>query len=419
MTVSRTVLDNGVTVLSERVPHLLSVTAGIWVPAGSRSESPQENGITHFIEHMLFKGTARRSAIDIARAIESVGGTMNACTDREYTFFFVKALAKDFALAVDLLSDICLGSVFDEREIEREKDVVLQEILMVEDTPEECLHDVFHAAYWSGHPLGLPIQGTVETVSALTRGRLVARFSDRFRRRGVIAAVVGNLPHERIVDVFARALSPLRLAEPNPPSPPPDPARGVFLRGRPFEQLHLCLGAPAVPRSSERRYAAHVLSAILGGSASSRLFQEVREKRGLAYSVYATLSAYADAGILKICAGTTADKAEGLLSVVADVVGEVRDGRIDDDEVSLARELIKGSMLLSLESAEYRMSRIALNEMFLGREEPPEEALRRVDGVTTNGVRDMAAELLPEDRFVLAAVGDLPDGAGLAFGTAC
>jgi predicted Zn-dependent peptidase len=415
MTVSRTVLGNGVAILSERIPHLVSATVGVWVAVGSRAESPAENGIAHFIEHMLFKGTARRKALDISREIESVGGNLNACTDREYTFFYAKVLTRDFSRVTDILCDIYLNSGFDPQELDREKGVVLQEILMVEDNPEEFLHDYFHESYWGGHPLGLPVQGTSSNVSSFTRRTVTDYFRDRFRRKGLIVTVVGNLPHERIVEDFAGAMGSLRLGDRHVPEAPPPPRRGLFLKGRPIEQLYLCLGAPAVSRGSDRKYAALVLNAILGGSMSSRLFQEIREKRGLAYSVFSALSAYADSGILKICVGTTTDKAREVLEVAAGVLSDLKDGRFGDEEVLLARELIRGNMLLSLENAEYRMSRLAMNEMFLGRLEEPEESLRKLDGVTTVAVRELAANMLRRDGFSLAAVGDLPDAACLSF----
>ena len=415
MTVAKTVLGNGVTILSENVPYLRSATVGVWVSVGSRAESPPENGIGHFIEHMLFKGTARRQAIDISREIESVGGTMNACTDREFLFFFGKVLTKDFPLVADLLSDIYLHSLFDGQELDREKGVVLQEILMVEDSPEDLLHDFFHESYWGGHPLGLPIQGTSGNVAAFTRERVTEYFRDRFWRRGVIVSVVGNVPHERVVDEFERAMGLLRLGERHVPDPPPVPRRAVFLKGRPIEQLHLCLGAPAVSRASEWKYAAHVLNAILGGSMSSRLFQEIREKRGLAYSVFSSLSSYADTGILKICAGTTPDKAGDVLGVTGEVLADLAAGRIGEEEVVLAKELIKGNLLLSMESAEFRMTRLAVNEMFLGRLEEPEEEIRQVDEVTPERVRALAATLLRRERFSLAAVGDVAAAVALSF----
>ncbi|MBI5574780.1 MAG: insulinase family protein [Deltaproteobacteria bacterium] len=415
MSVGKTILDSGVTILSEQVPYLRSVTIGVWVSVGSRSESPVDNGIAHFIEHLLFKGTARRKAVDIAREIESVGGSMNACTDREYTFFFAKALEKDFPLVSDLLTDIFLNSSFDGEELEREKGVVLQEILMVEDNPEDYLHDFFHESYWGGHPLGFPVQGTSGNVSAFDRDRVRKYFSDRFRRQGTIVSVVGNLPHEDVVAGFSGALGSLDLGLRLSPEAPPPPRHGVFLKKKPLEQLHLLLGAPGVSRGSEHKYAAHVMNVVLGGGMSSRLFQEVREKRGLAYSIYSSLSAYADSGILKICAGTSRDKAGEVLSVVSDVIGEIREGRIGDEEISLAKELIKGGMQLNLESSEYRMSRLAMNEMFLGRMESPEEALRRVEDVTPDRVRSLAASMLRRDLFSLAAVGDLPPDSELVF----
>ncbi len=415
MTIARTVLDNGVTIVTEQVPHLRSATIGVWSEAGSRVETPRDNGISHFIEHMLFKGTARRKALDISREIESVGGTMNACTEREYVFFFAKVLSKDFGLAVDILSDIYLNSVFDGEELERERDVVLQEILMVEDNPEEFLDDFFHEAYWGGHPLGLPIQGTSGSVAGFTRERVASWFAEGFRRRGLIVSVVGDIEHGRVADAFDRHLGCLRLDGRRPPDAPPPPARGVFLRERPIEQVHVCLGAPAVPRNSDLRYDAHVLNTILGGSMCSRLFQEVREKRGLAYAIASSMVLYSDSGILKIGAGASRDKVRELLSVVGDVVDGMRGGGIADEEVAMARELVKGGMILGLESAEYRMSRLAMNELLFGRIEEHDEALRRVNAVTAEKVRELAGSLLRRDGFALAAVGDLPGGAALAF----
>ncbi len=410
MAVERTVLDNGIAIVTERVPYLRSATAGIWVPVGSRVETPGDSGIAHFIEHMLFKGTERRKAVDISRAIESVGGTMNAYTTREFTYFFAKAMEKDFPLLVDLLADIYRHSVFDEAELSREKNVILQEILMVDDTPEEYLNDFFNLSFWGGHPLGLPVQGTAESVGGFDRRAVMRYFGDRFRRRGIVVTVVGNLPHETAAAAFGDALSPLDLGDPLAPAPSTEPVRGSFLKRKPLEQAHLCLGAPAVSRRSERVFAMDVVNAVLGGSSSSRLFQRVREERGLAYSVGSTLSVYADAGVLEIYVGTGKEHVEEILGLAGDIVDDMRAGGISGDEVAFAKELIKGNTLLSLESTGYRMSHLAMNEMFLDRLEPPEELLSRVDAVTTDQVRDLAAEVLRRDRFTLAAVGDLPEG---------
>ncbi len=413
MTVARTLLHNGVAIVTEQVPYLRSATAGIWVPVGSRLETPGDSGIAHFIEHMLFKGTPRRKAVDISRAIEAVGGTMNAYTSREYTYFFAKAMEKDFPLLVDLLADIYRNSLFDDGELAREKSVILQEILMVDDTPEEYLNDFFNLSYWGGHPLGLPVQGTAESVERFDRRRVVDYFGDRFRRRGIVVTVVGNLPHEIAASAFGEALSPLELGAPLSPAAPAEPVRGSFLKRKPLEQVHLCLGAPAVSRKSEQVFAMDVLNAILGGSSCSRMFQRIREERGLAYSVGSSLSVYADAGILEVYAGTGKEHVREVLALAGDILDELRGGGISDDEVAFAKELIKGNTLLSLESTGYRMSLLAMNEMFLDRREPPEEILSRVDAVTPDQVRGLAAETLGRDRFTLAAVGDLPQG-GLA-----
>jgi predicted Zn-dependent peptidase len=410
MTVERTVLDNGIAIVTEQVPYLRSATVGIWVPVGSRAETTSDSGIAHCIEHMLFKGTPRRKAIDISRAIESVGGTMNAYTSREYTYFFAKSMEKDFPLLVDLLSDIYRHSLFDDAELAREKGVILQEILMVDDTPEEYLHDFFNASYWNGHPLGLPVQGTAESVGRFDRDRIVGYFGDRFRRRGIVVTVVGNMEHAGVAAEVGKALGSMELREPLSPPPPTTPARGSFLKRKPLEQAHLCLGAPGVSRCSDRVFAMDILNATLGGSSSSRLFQKVREERGLAYSVGSSLSVYADAGILEIYAGTGKEHVLEVLELAGSIVDDLRRGGISDDDVAFAKELIKGNTLLSLESTGYRMSFLAMNEMFLDRREPPEAILARVDAVTPGQVRELAEELLPRDRFALAALGDLPAG---------
>jgi predicted Zn-dependent peptidase len=410
MAVARTALDNGVTIVTEQVPWLRSATAGIWVPVGSRAETPADSGIAHFIEHMLFKGTVKRKAIDISREIESVGGTMNAYTSREFTYFYAKAMEKDFPLLVDLLSDIYRNPVFDEEELSREKSVILQEILMVDDTPEDFLNDFFNRSYWREHPLGYPVQGTAESVGRLDRPTVAEYFGDRFRRRGIVVTVVGNLPHETAVSAFRDALGSMRLGEPLAVSPPTEPARGSFLSRKPLEQAHLCLGAPAVSRRDARVFAMDVINAVLGGSSSSRLFQKVREERGLAYSVGSSVSVYADAGVLEIYAGTGKEHFGEVLDLAGDIIDSLGGGGITDGDVSFAKELIKGNTLLSLESTMYRISHLAMNEMFLDRLEPPEDVLARIDAVTPGQVRDLAAELLRRDRFALAAVGDLPEG---------
>lgn len=415
MTVERTVLGNGVTVVSEQVPWMHSVAVGLWAPVGARDEAPADNGISHFIEHMLFKGTTRRGALDITREIESVGGSLNACTEREYTCFYGRALDRDFPLVTDLLSDIYLDPVFDDEELEREKGVVLQEILMVDDTPEDLLDDFFQERYWAGHPLGYPVQGTTGTVEAFERPRVREYFADRYRRPGIVVSVAGNIPHARVVDEWSARLAGMSLSGASSRTSPEPAPPGNHLKERPLGQLHLCVGAPSVSLRSEERFPAHVLNTMLGGSMSSLLFQEVREKRGLAYSVYSSISCYSDSGILKICAGTTADKGHELLGVVSDVLATLRDGRFGEHDVSLARELIRGNLLMGLESGENRMTRIALNELFLGKQESPEEVMAKIDAVTADDVVRLAKTMLAHDRFSLAAVGDLPAGRPLAF----
>lgn len=409
MPVGKTVLDNGVVLLSERVPWLHSVTAGIWVPAGSRNESRSFSGVSHFIEHLLFKGTGRRSALDISLEIESVGGHINAFTDREYTAFHAKALSRDFPLLVDILSDMLVDPSFDPVEYERERGVVLQEILMVDDNPEEFLHDAFQEFFYGDHPLGFPIQGTTESVGSFERDAVATFFRDLFRRQGMVVTVVGNLPHDEVVAAFSKTLGGLQLGPPPVVVAPSDPIPGVCLKERDIEQVQICLGAPALRRTSEERYASFLMNTVLGGSTCSRLFQEVREKRGLAYSVYSSLSPYADAGVLKIGAGTTPDQTVELLDVVGTVLDDLARGGVTDEEVERARAILRCSVLMGEESPDARMSRLALSEIFAGRYESPEEAIARIDATTPDEVRAVATRLLPRKRFSMAAVGKMPD----------
>src|SRR5512143_1369695 len=303
--VTRTRLDNGVRVITEAMPGVPSVTVGIWVENGSRYERPDQAGISHFLEHLFFKGTERRTAAQIAEEIDAVGGVLNAFTGKEYTCYYAKVLDEHLSLALDLLADVFTCSQFAEEEIERERTVIVQEISQIEDTPDDYVHDLFTQAFWPGHPLARPIAGTAETVSTFRRKEFVDFLAARYRPDRILVAGAGNLKHEALAEVVERQLGPLAGSAPILDGPAPVASRGVSIHQKDLEQVHLCFGASGVSQHDDDRYAAHLLNSALGGGMSSRLFQEIREKRGKAYTVYSFLASYLDAGYAGVYVGTS------------------------------------------------------------------------------------------------------------------
>ena len=400
-------LPNGIRVLSERLPDATSVTAGIWVENGSRYEPDEQAGISHFLEHLFFKGTERRTAAQIAEEIDSVGGVLNAFTGKEYTCYYAKVLREHLPLALDLLADIFTHSLFAADEIERERSVVLQEISQVEDTPDDYVHELFTLAFWPGHPLARPIAGTVETVSRLGRGDFLRFLADRYRPDRVLVAAAGNLAHEELVAVAERHFSGLGGSAPVVEKGPPAARAGLDLHAKDLEQVHLCLGTPGVAQADVDRYAAHLLNVALGGGMSSRLFQEIRERRGKAYSVYSFLSSYLDAGYLGVYVGTSAEWTREVVEVIcAEIRRLLREG-LAPGELARAQTQMKGSMLLGLETSDSRMSRIAKNEIYFGRDVPLEEVAAGIDAVTNDDVLRVAGRLFGAGTLALTVLGDL------------
>lgn len=404
--VKNTVLPNGIRVLTEPVPQFSSATLGIWVQNGSIYEPAELNGISHFLEHIFFKGTERRTAKEIAEAVDSVGGVLNAFTSKEYTCYYAKVLREDLPMALDVLSDLFLHSTFPEDEIERERGVILSEISESEDTPDDHIHVMFDRAFWPGHPLSLPITGTAETVSGMRRADFVRFLSERYRPDRVIVCAAGAIDHEWLVEQIGCTFGGLSGVTdgPGPSEPRPDP--GLLLIERELEQVQMLLGVPGLSHTDERRYAAYVLNTALGGGMSSRLFQEVREKRGKAYSISSFLASFQHTGYLAVSAGLAA----GAVTEVIDVVREelrkiVRDG-LEPGELARAKTQIKGTILLSLESSESRMSRMAKNEIYFGRNIPPAVVAEAISSVTHEDVRALAEELFT-DRMAVALLGDL------------
>jgi predicted Zn-dependent peptidase len=406
-TIHKETLPNGITLLSERMPHVRSVALGIWLRRGSRHEPVSLNGASHFIEHLVFKGTENRSAREIALAVDSIGGQMDAFTSKEYTCFYAKVLDDNLGEAIDLLADIVLRPAFAADELERERQVIVEEIRMVEDAPEELIYDLFSTHFYPGHALGRPIQGTEDTVKSLSRSRLLRYFRTVYVPENLMIVAAGNLSHRALSSQVRKAFGRMtRGPSRTTRTPKPRPRGGVVSRmKRELEQLHLLLGVPAFPEGYERRYPLFVLNALLGGTMSSRLFQKVREERGLAYSVYSAVNAFRDAGILMIYAGTSPDKADEVLDLVAGELRELRESGPTDREVEVAKEHLKGSLMLSLESTSSRMSNLARQYIYHGRTFPMSETLRRLERVTRADVHRAARDVLRHRNPALALVG--------------
>ncbi|HKQ61756.1 MAG TPA: pitrilysin family protein [Candidatus Polarisedimenticolaceae bacterium] len=399
--------DNGLTLLTERMPDVRSVSIGVWLRQGSRSEPPEINGISHFIEHLVFKGTKRRTARQIALTMDALGGHMDAFTSKEYTCFYAKVLDEHVPAALELLADIVQRPRFDPAELERERKVILEEIRMVEDTPDELLYDLFVSHFYPSHPLGRPIQGTERSVAGMSRRQLLGFFRHAYRPANMLISAAGHVDHAATAARVRRVFRQLR------PGPPPDGPNGspraswgvVRRDKRELEQVHLLLGVPAYPERFEHRYSLYVLNTILGGTMSSRLFHKIRERRGLAYSVYSAVNAFLDAGFLTIYAATSPKNAEEVVRLVVHELADLRDHGPTAQELRVAKEHLKGSLMLSLESTSARMSNLARQEIYFGKRISAAETLRRLQAVGVRDVRTLAGQMLREARLGLAAVG--------------
>jgi predicted Zn-dependent peptidase len=400
----KTVLPNGIRVVTESLPWVRSVAVGIWVETGSRIEPVDRGGVSHLIEHLVFKGTDTRSAEDIARAIDSVGGQMDAFTAKEHTCFYVSVLDEHLEMAADLLADVLLRPRFAPGDIEREKAVVFQEIKMVEDTPDDLVHELFTQSLWEGHPLGRPILGTPETVTALDGDALRRFFQDTYCAPNLVIAAVGNLEHERVRTMVAERFGRLPAVAPAPPDVAPAVVPQVLVRAKDLEQSHVCIGSSSYPQHHDDRYASYVLNTVLGGSMSSRLFQNVRERRGLAYAVFSGLAAYRDAGAMTIYAGCANEAVDELIDVV---VGEVRGMKTElpDAELRRAKDHLKGSLMLNLESTSSRMSHLARQEIYFDRQFGLDETLEGVERVSTDEVQRVARDLLRDGALAATVLG--------------
>jgi len=397
-------------VLTERMPHVRSVSVGVWLARGSRHEPVELSGIAHFVEHMLFKGTSTRSAEDIAQTIDSIGGQMDAFTSKEYAGYYLKVLDEHLPLAVDVLSDIITRPAFAAEDIEREKKVILEEIKMVEDTPDDLVHEIFTEHLWQGHPLGRPILGTPDTVSALDAATIRRYFDGTYTAPNLIVAAVGNIEHERVVELVSNAFAGVSSSGAALTDQPPTVVPAIVVRNKELEQSHVCLGTGAYPQDHENRYVSYVVNTVLGGSMSSRLFQNVREKRGLAYAVFSGLTAYRDTGAVTIYAGCANEAVGELIDVVMAELRRFKDESLSPAELRRAKDHLKGNLMLGLESTSSRMSNLARQEMYFDRPYDLDDTLRGVEAVSHEAIARVTEELFDGSELsatVLGAVNGL------------
>lgn len=404
----KSLLPNGIRVVSETIPYVKSVSLGIWIGSGSRSEQDENHGISHFIEHLMFKGTVKRSARDIAETVDAIGGQLNAFTAKEHTCYYMKVLDTHLDLALDILSDMLLASKFATEDIGREREVVLEEVHMYEDTPDELVHDIHLSRIWKGHPLGRNILGSKESIASFNRDMVSQYYRNFYTPDNIVIAAAGNLDHDKLVDMATRyfsGMAGMKSITSSKKAPVLSLSRTVQTKDT--EQVHLCLGTLGVPQNSPEMYKIHILNNILGGGISSRLFQSVREDRGLAYSIYSYQTNYSDAGLFTIYAGTRPANAEEVIQLILKNLSEIKYAGITAEELKKSKEQLKGSLLLGLESSSSRMSRIGKMEITLGKFIPLDEVVEKIDKVTLSDVKEAAERLFRDDLLCFTAVGPI------------
>lgn len=405
MDIQKREMRNGLVIASEVMPHLRSVSLGVWVKCGSRFERAEKTGISHFIEHLLFKGTKTRSAARIAEAIDSVGGQLNAFTEKEYVGFYARVLDEHLPLAFDLVSDIVLNPTFPSTEITLERNVIFEEINMVEDSPQELILDIYTESFWRNHPLGRPISGTKKSVARVGCADVKKFFQNNYNASNMVITVAGNIRHREVQKLAERYFSGLKPGVATDPGKPPGIHSGSLIRHKAhLEQTHICLGTVSPPIASEERYCSHLLCNILGGGMSSRLFQNIREKRGLVYSIYSMLNLYHDTGALVVYAGSAPEKALEVVELTLKEFGTLRKQLVSAQELKRAKENIKGSVMLGLESSSSRMTHLAQQLIYYGRFYRLEEILDAVERVTAREIRDLANRIFDPSSLALAAL---------------
>jgi predicted Zn-dependent peptidase len=405
---NKTVLNNGIRIVSKAMPHVHSVSMGVWVNAGARDESPSESGLSHFIEHMIFKGTEKRTAFQIAKEFDAIGGQTNAFTSAENTCYHAKVIDTHLETMVDILSDIFLNSVFDEKEVENERAVILQEISMVEDSADEYIHVLSGSNFWGDNSLGRSVLGTRENVAGFNAHSLKRFFHKFYQPEHIVISVAGNLEHNRLVDFIGPVFESIRPGNGFPERITPQGNSRVNLHQRKLEQVHICLGTKGISITDPRRYAYSLMNTILGGNMSSRLFQEIREKRGLAYSVYSFISSYVDTGVFGAYAGVNSENARKSTELILKEIARLKHMRVDPNELQDAKEHTKGSLMLASESNDNQMVRLAQNDTHFGRYIPLEEIANNIQSVTQDDILDLAETLFQKTGFALTILGPVP-----------
>ncbi|MEO8591716.1 MAG: pitrilysin family protein [Candidatus Solibacter sp.] len=406
--IETTTLDNGLRVITEVMTHVRSVSVGVWVGSGSRRETLGQNGISHFIEHMLFKGTTSRSAEDIARSVDSIGGNLDAFTSKELVCFNTKVLDEHLSLAFDVLADLVLRPMFREEDIEKEKGVILEELKMEEDSPDYLVHEIFSANFWKDHALGKPILGTPQNVRRFDSTMVRDFYQEVYVPSNIVITAAGNLTHDGLTALVKQYFAGLPAGAPAPQEAIPGTHARIALRNKKsLEQVHLCMGVPSYPLPHEERFACYVLNTLLGGGMSSRLFQNIRERQGLAYSVFSELNPYRDTGCLSIYAGTSVESAPKVVEAVVQEFRALKQERVSDEELRRAKDHLKGSLMLGLESTGSRMSNLARQEIYFGRFFSLDELLESIEAVTAEDVGRIAQTFFEPKQIALTVLGNL------------
>ena len=403
----KTTLDNGLRILSESIPYMSSVSIGFFVGTGSRSETLPEQGVSHFIEHLMFKGTEKRSARDIAEEVDDVGGQLNAATDRENTCYYIKVLPEHLGLGLDILSDMLLHSKFADSDVEKERQVVLEEISLYEDSPDELIHDLHMNSLWPGHALGRNILGTRDSIGAMSREMIRDYTRRHYMPDNIVVAAAGNLTHDQLVTQVRRFWEDVRGATKVSADSTPMFASGRHLQEKEIEQIHICLGTPGVAHDDPRFYASHVLNTILGGGVSSRLFQHIREERGLAYSVCSYPSSFRDTGLFTIYTGVSPENCREVMDIIGSIIGDIRSNGVRPEELKRAKEQLKAGLLFSLESSSSRMSRLGRAEISSREYLSPEQLVAKVDAVMLQHLFDLAQPLFRHESTCMTALGPI------------
>jgi predicted Zn-dependent peptidase len=401
-------LSNGLRLITEQMPHVRSVAIGIWMGAGSRLEAADENGVSHFIEHMVFKGTKTRSAEEIARSVDSIGGNLDAFTSKELVSFNAKVLDEHVPRVFDILSDLVLNPLFQEEDIEKEKGVVLEEQKMEADNPEYLVHEIFSSNFWKDHPLGKPILGTRETVKRFTRQMVGDYYRKVYVPSNMIVTAAGNVTHEKLL---ALAREPLEALPPNHALPhstqPASHARITLRNKKSLEQVHIYVGVPCYPLPHEKRHASYALSTLLGGGMSSRLFQNIRERRGLAYAVFSEINPYRDTGCLAVYAGTSIENARQVIRLILEEFSKLKQERVQEEELRRAKDNMRGSLMLGLESTTSRMANLARQDLYFGRFFSLDEMAESIERVTADEVQEIAQQFFDQRQIAVTVLGNL------------